>query len=339
MLTADGTPGKFIEHAVEHLCCSRNYCFNPAKRLLQQYAEYRKAQYQPASGAILLDRGLVHIHRVQVTPLKSYFDGPEINVSNCVVRNYIEDLDNFIQVTSVDENGERVHSIDLSPRRVSADSDKHTNVYKRILSTSRNGIVVGDKKFEFLAFSSNQLRESSVWMSASRTGLNAGDIRKWMGDFSSVRNAVKFGTRLDQSLSSSTESPTVQKHEAESIHDVANNASYVFSDGLGKISAEFSGEAARSCDMHATPSVFQIRYGGHKGVVVVDPRSEMELSLRDGMCKFKSDNTKLDVLAYNKFNPNYMPISSFRIHRCQHSTIRIWTTCVGAVWSCPTAHR
>jgi RNA-dependent RNA polymerase len=56
-----------------------------------------------------------------------------------------------------------------------------TNIYKRILSILRDGITIGDKKYEFLAFSASQLRSNSVWMFASNDKLRAEDIREWMG--------------------------------------------------------------------------------------------------------------------------------------------------------------
>jgi RNA-dependent RNA polymerase len=42
------------------------------------------------------DDGLVYVYRVQVTPAKVYFFGPEINVSNRVVRQYASNFDNFL---------------------------------------------------------------------------------------------------------------------------------------------------------------------------------------------------------------------------------------------------
>uniref|UniRef100_A0A1D1Y120 RNA-dependent RNA polymerase n=1 Tax=Anthurium amnicola TaxID=1678845 RepID=A0A1D1Y120_9ARAE len=307
LLNPDSIPSNYIERALEHLSYSKSCKFDPANWLLQQYEKYRKSKRQPESGEIKLEPGLVYVRRVQVTPSKIYFYGPEVNVSNRVVRHYTEDLDNFIRVSFVDEDAEKMRSTDLSPRVASVDNNKHTDIYRRILSTLKNGIVVGDRKFDFLAFSSSQLRENSAWLFASRTGLDAADIRRWMGDFRSIRNVAKYAARLGQSFSSSTETLSVHKHEVEVIPDVKNGEGYVFSDGIGKISAEFARRVAIKCNLKSeTPSAFQIRYGGYKGVVAVDKRSTMKLSLRKSMCKFESDNTKLDVLSYSKYQPCYL---------------------------------
>ena len=81
---------------------------------------------------------------------------------------------------------------------------------------------------------------------------------------------------------------------------------YVFSDGIGKISLEFARKVAKKCGYDSIPSAFQIRYGGYKGVVAVDPTSSVKLSLRNSMHKYDSDNIKLDVLACSKFQPCYL---------------------------------
>ncbi|WVZ73766.1 hypothetical protein U9M48_022042 [Paspalum notatum var. saurae] len=257
-----------------------------------QYSKIQKSRYAlQTSSNISLDDGLVYIHRVQVTPAKVYFYGPEINVSNRVVRHFSADIDNFLRISFVDEDCEKLRSVDLSPRSGSGNDARRTALYNRVLSVLSNGISIGDKHFEFLAFSSSQLRDNSAWMFASRQGLTASDIREWMGDFHSIRNVAKYAARLGQSFSSSTETLKVHKHEVEEIPDIENGTIYTFSDGIGKISASFA---------------MEIRYGGYKGVVAVDPRSNHKLSLRKSMSKFQSENITLDVLAYSKYQPCFL---------------------------------
>ncbi|KAB2604344.1 RNA-dependent RNA polymerase 1 [Pyrus ussuriensis x Pyrus communis] len=270
-----------IEYALDKLYNLKETCYKPSEWLNEQYMKYLTSKRRPQSSVISLDSGLVYVRRVQITPCRVFSSGPEVNVSNRVLRNYPDDIDNFIRVSFVDEEMDRVYSADLLPRTSAAYEDGKTDIYKRILFILRNGIVIGEKKFEFLAFSSSQLRENSMWMFASRQGLTAADIREWMGDFRRIKNVAKYAARLGQSFGSSTETLNVGKHEMEVIPDVENNK-YVFSDGIGKISADFAKK---------------IRYGGYKGVVAVDPTSSRKLSLRRSMSKYESENTKLDVLA------------------------------------------
>ncbi|CAA3002890.1 probable RNA-dependent RNA polymerase 1 [Olea europaea subsp. europaea] len=295
------------EYALEKLYNLKECCYDPVSWLMEQYEKYCKMERTPKSPAISLDDGLVYVRRVQVTPSKVYFSGPEVNVSNRVLRHYRKDIDNFLRVSFVDEEWDKMYSTDLSPKVASGNENIRTEIYIRILSTLRNGIVIGDKKFDFLAFSSSQLRDNSVWMFASTATDNADDIRRWMGDFRSIKNVAKYAARLGQSFGSSTETLNVDKDEIEFICDIEAIRGGIFSDGIGKISAEFARKVAIKCGLkNSFPSAFQIRYGGYKGVVAVDPSSRRKLSLRPSMLKYQSDNTKLDVLAWSKYQPCFL---------------------------------
>lgn len=300
-------PIDHIKRALLKMSYLKSTCLNPTNWLSVQYSKIRKLRHAlQRSSNISLDDGLVYVHRVQVTPAKVYFYGPEINVSNRVLRHFSADIDNFLRISFVDEDCEKLRSLDLSPRSTSG-NDARTALYNRVLSVLSDGINIGDKHFEFLAFSSSQLRDNSTWMFASRQGLTASDIRRWMGDFRNIRNVAKYAARLGQSFSSSTETLKVQKYEVEKIPDITNGTKYIFSDGVGKISANFAMEVALKCRLKRfAPSLFQIRYGGYKGVVAVDPRSNRKLSLRKSMSKFQSENITLDVLAYSKYQPCFL---------------------------------
>ncbi|CAM8883875.1 unnamed protein product [Rhodiola kirilowii] len=309
MVDPDNFHITYIENALERLYHLKECCYNPAEWLENQYKKYRKSKRPQISPAISLDSGLVYTRRVQITPTKVYFCGPEINMSNRVLRHYPDDTDNFLRVTFIDEDWGKMHSTDLSPRSSAA---LRTKVYSRILNILREGIVIGNKKFDFLAFSSSQLRDNSAWMFASRPGLDAGRIREWMGDFRQIRNVAKYAARLGQSFGSSTETLSVERSEIKVIPDIeviSGGIQYNFSDGIGKISAAFAKQVAKKCGIKDfTPSTFQIRYGGYKGVVAYDPTmlSSVKLALRPSMCKYESDNTKLDVLGWSKIQPCFL---------------------------------
>ncbi|KAI7995264.1 RNA-dependent RNA polymerase 1 [Camellia lanceoleosa] len=268
---------------------SKECCYEPVRWLQEQYIKYLTSRKLPKTPDITLDNGLMYVHRVQITPCKVFFSGPEVNMSN--------------------REFDKLFSTDLSPRVASSNEETRTGIYRRILSILRDGIVIGNKKFDFLAFSSSQLKGNSVWMFASSDGVTAADIRKWMGDFRRIRNVAKYAARLGQSFSSSRETLSVSRHEIETIPDaevVTGGNTYVFSDGIGKISADFAWSVAKKCGLEFTPSAFQIRYGGYKGVVAVDPSSSMKMSLRMSMCKYESDHTKLDVLRWSGYMPSFL---------------------------------
>jgi RNA-dependent RNA polymerase len=145
-------------------------CSNPTNWLSVQYSKIRRlCNALQRSAKISLDDGFVYVHRVQVIPAKLYFYGPEINVSNRVVRYFSDDLDNFLRVSFVVQDCEKLHSADLSPRSA-PENARRTALYDRVLSVLSNGISIGDKHTEFLAFPSSQLRDNSAWMFASRPG-------------------------------------------------------------------------------------------------------------------------------------------------------------------------
>ncbi|OMO72380.1 RNA-dependent RNA polymerase, eukaryotic-type [Corchorus olitorius] len=297
----------FIEHALEKLYSFRECCYEPVKWLDEQYKKYRESEKPPRPLAVVFDNGLVTIRRAQVTPSKVYFSGPEVNLSNRVLRNYINHIDNFLRVSFVDEELGKIRSTDLSSSTSVTSDGKRTKIYDRILSTLKNGLVIGDKKFEFLACSTSQLRENSIWMFASKPGLTAVDIREKMGHIHVIRNVAKYAARLGQSLSSSRETLEVKMNEIKIIPDIDGGTKYNFSDGIGKISAKLAKAVAGKCGLRTyTPSAFQIRYGGYKGVVAVDPTSSVKLSLRKSMQKFDADSTSLDVLSWSKKHPCYL---------------------------------
>ena len=299
-----------IDYVLEKLYNLKECPYEPTSWLLEQYKKYLTSERPPKAPAIDLDSGLVYVRRVQVTPSKVFFCGPEVNVSNRILRMYKHYIDNFLRVSFVDEELEKLFSTDLSPRGSVPNEDRKTGIYKRILSVLKDGIEIGEKRFEFLAFSSSQLRDNSAWMFASVGGVTAATIRRGMGDFSRIKNVAKYAARLGQSFGSSTETLTVDEDDVEVIPDITvehNGTELAFSDGIGKISSEFAKKVAKKCGLQEyVPSAFQIRYGGYKGVVAVDPTSRFKLSLRESMCKFDSPHDKLDVLAYSKFQPCYL---------------------------------
>ncbi|OEL35769.1 RNA-dependent RNA polymerase 1 [Dichanthelium oligosanthes] len=257
-------PTDHIKRALLNMSYLKSICLNPTDWLSAEYSKICKLRYTlQTSPQISPDDGLVYVHRVQVTPAKVYFYGQEINVSNCVVRHFSADIDNFIRISFVDKDYEKLRSADLSPR-----------------STSRNGT-----------------RRTAL------SEITASDVRKWMGDFRNIRNVAKYAARLGQSFSASTETLKVHKYEVEELPDIKMARSTYSLMELGRFQLIL--RVAMKCKLVA-PSVFQIRYGGYKGVVAVDPRSNWKLSMRKSMLKFQSENITLDALAYSKYQPCFL---------------------------------
>lgn len=306
------TPVECVKLAFREIWSS-GVCYNPAdwiKRVVQKH-RMRRTQV-PNEGSIKLEAGLLNVHRLYITPTKVYCDGPEIDLSNRVTRKHVDKIDNFLRVSFVDEDWDSISAGALS----SGVGKERSPVYDRILSVMREGVELAGKRYEFLAFSSSQLREQSFWMFASKDGITAQAIRAWMGDFLDIRNVALCAARMGQCFSTSTATLEVPRDEIEMIPDVervdpTTGIKYNFSDGIGKISKELAEKVARKCSFKTmgvgiTPSAFQIRYGGFKGVVAVDPHSQEKLSLRPSMNKFSSTHLGLEVLNWSKFLPCYL---------------------------------
>ncbi|PUZ47542.1 hypothetical protein GQ55_7G174000 [Panicum hallii var. hallii] len=256
---------------------------------------------------------LMRCYRIHITPSKIYCLGPEEEVSNYVVKYHSEYASDFARVTFVDEDWSK-----LSPNALSARIEQgffstplKTGLYHRILSTLKEGFRIGPKKYEFLAFSASQLRGNSVWMFASNNSLSAESIRRWMGHFKDIRSVSKCAARMGQLFSSSRQTFEVSSYDVEVIPDIeitTDGTKHIFSDGIGKISSRFARQIAKTIglDPNNPPSAFQIRYGGYKGVIAVDPTSFFNLSLRPSMKKFESKSTMLNITNWSKSQPCYV---------------------------------
>jgi len=116
---------------------------------------------------------------------------------------------------------------------------------------------------------------------------------------------------MGQLFSSSRQTFEVSSYDLEVIPDIeitTDGTKHIFSDGIGKISSRFARQIAKTIglDPNNPPSAFQIRYGGYKGVIAVDPTSFFNLSLRPSMKKFESKSTMLNITNWSKSQPCYV---------------------------------
>jgi hypothetical protein len=270
---------------------------------------------------------LVSIRRVLVTPLRICPQPAQREASNRILRQCIEHKARFLRVTFVEENFGSV----LSAR--SADIFE-----RRIRPIMRDGVCVAGRRFVFLAYSNSQLREQSCWFydeaprppgdseSECDPPPSAEEIRRSMGDLSEIKVVGRHAARLAQGFSTTTCAPSVLPQQMEVEADV-ERGNYCFSDGIGLISERLAKNVAAllpslvpafssSLSIEArcpdvTPSAFQIRLRGCKGVVVVWPEPYLrgkELILRKSMVKFEGSeiHQQLEVCSFSKPMPCYL---------------------------------
>lgn len=141
-------PIEQIEVGLESLSQLKHPCFQPAEFLRGRYNTFQSLkQPLPISEAFPKNDSFASIWRVLVTPCKVYFCGPDVILSNRVLRNYPQDIENFLRVSFVDEDRKRIRSTDLIYKNNSKENDQKTDVYNRILSILRNGVRIGEKIF------------------------------------------------------------------------------------------------------------------------------------------------------------------------------------------------
>lgn len=244
--------------------------------------------------------------------------GFEVETSNQVVREFVEDYSfpphRFLRVTISDENGRNLLWCDLTdPLR------------QRIRDIVLPGLLVNGKLFQFLAYSSSQLRESSIWcVNLDDTTWTVPAIRQNMGDFSSCLTASKTAARMGQCFSTTFQGlrgpesladggPEVRHAQIPDTLGPGGNG--VHSDGNGLIR-----RSAMIKLLQSTPSIqdgtelhhsiVQMRYGGAKGTLVawddhdfdacllsnkIPNPSEYNVVIRHSMVKFAARYRRLAV--------------------------------------------
>ena len=177
-------------------------------------------------------------------------------------------------------------------------------VFTRIKRTFSNGLQIGDRKYEFLAYGNSQLREHSAYFFAPTAQVDAERIRMWMGSFQDIKTVAKYGSRLGQCFST-TRAITGVVPQIIEWADIENNG-FCFTDGVGKISPFLAQLAASELGIlqsnQATPSVYQFRLGGCKGVLAVSPSSApRELHLRPSQYKFPASHEGLEIIRWSQY--------------------------------------
>ncbi|PPD72154.1 hypothetical protein GOBAR_DD30936 [Gossypium barbadense] len=286
-------------------------CYNPVSFVKAKLPTGKNFRIPLSVSERLKNHNVMSCRRALITPTKIYCLGPELETANYVVKNFVEYASDFMRVTFVEEDWSKLsaNAISTGVHLGVFSRPFKTKIYDRILYVLQNGIVIGDKRFEFLAFSASQLRSNSVWMFASNDEVKAEDIREWMGCFKKIRSISKCASRMGQLFSSSMPTLVVPVQDVEIIDDIevkTDGINYCFSDGIGKISLPFARQVAEKCGLNHIPSAFQIRYGGYKGVVAVDRNSFWKMSLRDSMLKFESKVRMLNVTKWSESMPCFL---------------------------------
>ncbi|KAF2004377.1 RNA-dependent RNA polymerase [Amniculicola lignicola CBS 123094] len=235
-------------------------------------------------------QNLTLVHKVNITPTGMTLHGPEPEAKNRILRRFSDNVDFFVRVQFCDEDG--------SDLQFNARVSNET-IYERFKSVFKNGIPIGGRLFGFLGFSHSSLRSHAAWFMAPF--VHGGELQTYfsvisrLGTFDGIQSPARCAARIGQAFSETPLAISLSQNGIQhyEIPDVKSpDGSRVFSDGVGTISRKVM-EA-----IHATlpsqkqaPTCFQIRWGGAKGMLALDPHLDgMVMRVRPSMIKFPSED-------------------------------------------------
>jgi len=235
--------------------------------------------------------------RVTITPTLTYYYIEEPEQSNSVLRRYKAQEKNFLRVTFEDETGGSINNVKYISN----------TKFRKFL----NKLLILDRSYKFLAYSSSQLKNSSLWMISEQGNFTVQNIHAEIGDLSQIHNPAKRAARLGQLFSASFKglilNENITTHEIVDIKDPTQK--YTFTDGVGKISKNLLNEIKLNQKIKGIISAIQVRCGGVKGILVSDPTlPSNHIYFRNSMIKFKfsSYDSNLEILDYSKYRPGYL---------------------------------
>lgn len=177
-------------------------------------------------------------------------------------------------------------------------------MFTRVYRTLYNGIKIGDRHYQFLAFGNSQFRENGAYFFCPTEHLSCSDIRQWMGNFTHIKVVAKYAARLGQCFSTTRAINGLSAPEIVMLPDVKRNG-YTFTDGVGKISPFLAQviTADLGLRVNTAPSAFQFRLGGCKGILVVSPDAkDKQVHIRPSQEKFKSVYNGLEIIRWSRFS-------------------------------------
>ncbi|TKX19002.1 RNA-dependent RNA polymerase-like protein [Elsinoe australis] len=242
----------------------------------------------------------VLMHSVTITPTTMYVQPIQVEVSNRVIRRYIEHADRFLRVRFSDE----AYFGKLQSQR----DDRDVEIYDRVRRTLVNGIRVAGRHYVFLACGNSQFRENGAYFFSNNESVTVTGIRQWMGFFQHIREIPKYVSRIGQCFSTTRAVTSIGvTPEIVEIPDIQRNG-FTFTDGVGKLSKFLAHMISQELRLGPdAPSLFQFRMGGCKGVLAVDPTlSGRAVHIRPSQRKFKTDYNQLEIIRWSSFASAYL---------------------------------
>ena len=155
------------------------------------------------------------------------------------------------------------------------------------------GISINSISYSFYGHSNSQLKNQSCFLYAGSKEEAAQKIES-MADFTKIKSIAKMVKRIGLLFSSAVVALHLPPDRCKDIADVERDG-YIFTDGCGLISTQLARRFVKLLNIRFraaryTPSVFQIRYRGYKGVLTLDPTLQGQIQV-----KFRKSMKKINV--------------------------------------------
>uniref|UniRef100_A0A0R3RPA9 RNA-directed RNA polymerase n=1 Tax=Elaeophora elaphi TaxID=1147741 RepID=A0A0R3RPA9_9BILA len=269
-----------------------------------------------------LPHNCVLIRKVVATPLRLLLLPPEVMMANRVVRHFGEEY--ALRCVFRDDNGQRLVPQEFSRGRTL--QDQSLIIPDLVYRTLGTGIHIASRHYRFLAWSNSQMRDGGCYMYSDavvndevhgQMVYNVEDIRRWMGDFTASKNVPKLMSRMGQCFTQAQPTIMLKKNEWKLEDDIMGGIVHPetgevfnFSDGVGRISKKYADRIAKILDLHPTPSCYQVRFKGFKGVLCIDPLlddlGQVNIIFRKSQKKFEEDEesaAEVEVVKYSMPSP------------------------------------
>ena len=237
-------------------------------------------------------KNVFHIKRVTVTPTR-IISLPEILVaSNRFLRELQNQAEDVIIVTVRDDDTTKVQS------------DSFVDRFQKIFL---NGIDICNKKYRYLLSTGSQIREHKGYFIRADTLEEISALRqRFIPEPEKFSSVAKFICRLGMYGTTATYTFDLSMDSFILADDIKAENGDLTTDGAGLISLSKAKELAGVLELDETPSAFQIRYSGFKGVVSCTYDDDPQLDgksflMRKSMKKFENGDRKFCVVQYSKY--------------------------------------
>ncbi|KAJ8087712.1 hypothetical protein PM082_006548 [Marasmius tenuissimus] len=178
-----------------------------------------------------------------------------------------------------------------------------------IMKVMREGLWLNGMQYRFYGHSNSQLRSRSCFLRQANNDQELDTRIYVMGDFERIMNVAKRAKRIGLLFSEAQVDFQLDPQRIADIPDI-KMGDELFSDGCGLMSKRLAVLVAKNKriifrEVRYTPCVFQIRYLGYKGVLMLHPPLDAPnqplAQFRKSMKKFNTTtNTTFSVVDYSR---------------------------------------